>query len=95
MPILPPKKPVITLGTQGPHLLGRDLGLFKCIVPLDKLDTHFYIVRKLGQGKNKFLEGLIWQFITLSQGCGVIVPHGDLANNTLKLKGNRILQLSS
>jgi hypothetical protein len=85
MPILPRKGPVITLGTQGPHLLGRDLGLYKYNVPLNNLDTHIYVVGKSGKGKSKFLEGLLWQFITLGQGCGVIDPHGDLANNLLKL----------
>ena len=36
-------------------------------------------------GKSKFLEGLLWQLITQGQGCGLVDPHGDLANNLLKL----------
>jgi hypothetical protein len=52
---------------------------------LDELDTHIYAVGKTDKGKSKFLEGLLWQFITMGHDCGVIDPHGDLANNTLKL----------
>jgi DNA helicase HerA-like ATPase len=73
------------LGSMGPFPLGRDLGLRKYSVPLDKLDTHLYVVGQSGKGKSKFLEGLLWQFVQLGQGCGVIDPHGDLANNLLKL----------
>jgi DNA helicase HerA-like ATPase len=54
-------------------------------VPLDDLDTHIYVVGKSGKGKSKFLEGLLWQFVILGQGCVVIDPHGDFANNLLKL----------
>jgi hypothetical protein len=85
MPFLPKKRPGIALGTQDPYLLGRDLGLSKYTVALDKLDTHLYVVGKSGKGKSKFLEGLLWQFVQKGQGCGVIDPHGDLANNLLKL----------
>jgi DNA helicase HerA-like ATPase len=85
MLLLPKKRPEIALGTRGPYLFGRDLGLSRYTVPLDKLDTHIYVVGKSGKGKSKFLEGLLWQFIQHGQGCGVIDPHGDLANNLLKL----------
>jgi hypothetical protein len=54
-------------------------------VPLEKLDTHIYVVGRSGKGKSKFLEGFLWQLIGLGQGCGLIDPHGDLANNLLKL----------
>ncbi|HUV52080.1 MAG TPA: type IV secretion system DNA-binding domain-containing protein [Dehalococcoidia bacterium] len=79
------KGPKITIGSLGPFALGRDLGLRKYTVPLKKLDTHIYVVGRSGKGKSKFLEGLIWQLVTLGQGVGLIDPHGDLANNLLKL----------
>ena len=85
MQLLPKKRPEIVLGSRGPFLLGRDLGLAKYTLPLDKLDTHIYVVGKSGKGKSKFLEGLLWQFVALGQGFGVIDPHGDLANNLVKL----------
>jgi DNA helicase HerA-like ATPase len=85
MGLLPKKRPEIALGTRGPLLFGRDLRISKYTVPLDNLDTHIYVVGKSGKGKSKFLEGLLWQFVQHGQGCGVIDPHGDLANNLLKL----------
>ena len=64
---------------------GLDLGFSKLSIPLEELDTHVYVVGRTKKGKSKFLEGLLWQLIQLGQGCGVIDPHGDLANNLLKL----------
>ena len=76
-----PRRPRVALGSPGPFLLGRDLSPRKYTIPLDKLDTHVYVVGKSGTGKSKFLEGFLWQLISLGQGCGLIDPHGDLANN--------------
>jgi hypothetical protein len=85
MGLLSAKGPKIALGSQGPFFLGRDLGFSRYEVPLDKLNTHLYVVGRSGKGKSKFLEGLLWQLITQGQPCGLIDPHGDLANNLLKL----------
>jgi hypothetical protein len=85
MGLLPNKGPQVALGSQGPFLLGQDLGFRKFTVSLNKLDTHIYVVGQSGKGKSKFLESLLWQMVTLGQGCCVIDPHGDLANNLLKL----------
>ncbi|MCA9875483.1 MAG: type IV secretion system DNA-binding domain-containing protein [Anaerolineales bacterium] len=59
--------------------------LAKYGIPLEKLNTHLYVVGRSGKGKSKFLEGFLWQLIQQGQGCGLIDPHGDLANNLLKL----------
>lgn len=75
----------VTFGSRGPFFNDFDLGLSKFRVPLSKLNTHIYVVGKSGKGKSKFLEGFLWQLIDHGQGCGLIDPHGDLANNLLKL----------
>src|SRR5687768_5229828 len=81
-----PKKPQVYLGSFGPFLGKYDLGLRKYSIPLDSMDTHLYCVGRTKKGKSKFLEGLLYQLISnLGQGCGLIDPHGDLANNLLKV----------
>ncbi|MCI0648014.1 MAG: hypothetical protein L0332_30805 [Chloroflexi bacterium] len=80
-----PKRPRVVFGSRGPFLGPLDLGLLKWSLPLDELDTHIYVVGRSGKGKSKFLEGLLWQLINLGQGCGLIDPHGDLANHLLQL----------
>jgi hypothetical protein len=80
-----PKKREIVLGSRGPFWGGRDLGLAKYSLSLEKLNTHLYVVGRSGKGKSKFLEGFLWQLIRQGQGCGLIDPHGDLAKNLLKL----------
>lgn len=79
------KQPAVTFGSQGPFLGNFDFGWLKYRVPLAKLNTHIYVVGRSGKGKSKFLEGLLWQLITSGHGCGLIDPHGDLANNLLTL----------
>ena len=44
-----------------------------------------YVVGRSGKGKSKFLEGFLWQLINHGYGCGLVDPHGDLADNLLKL----------
>lgn len=78
-------QPRVTFGSRGPFIGPFDLKLRHYSLPLEKLDTHLYVVGRSGKGKSKFLEGLLWQLINLNQGCGLIDPHGDLANNLLKL----------
>jgi hypothetical protein len=79
------KQREIFLGSRGPFWGNRDLGLARYSIPLAKLNTHLYVVGRSGKGKSKFLEGFLWQLIQQGQGCGLIDPHGDLANNLLKL----------
>lgn len=45
---------------------------------------HLYVVGKTGSGKSKLLELLIIADLTSNQGCCLIDPHGDLANEILK-----------
>ena len=80
-----PRRPRIRFGSRGPFFLGKDLGLWKYAIPLEKIDTAMYVVGRSGKGKSKFLEGFLFQLIMLGKGCGLIDPHGDLANNLLKL----------
>jgi hypothetical protein len=67
----------LVLGEYGPW------GLLKCRAPLAALDTHMYVVGKTKKGKSKFLEQLAYQLIALGQGCGLLDPHGDLADDLL------------
>ena len=52
-------------------------------VSLFSQQSHLYCVGKSGQGKSKLLLNLLVQLITQNQGCGVIDPHSDLANDLL------------
>jgi hypothetical protein len=79
------QRPRVVLGSAGPFIGQWDLGWFKHSLPLHQLDTHIYVVGRSGKGKSKWLEGLLYQLITQDQGCGLIDPHADLANNLLKL----------
>jgi hypothetical protein len=85
MRLLPNRQPQVVLGSRGPFWGKRDLGLSNFSIPLADLNTHMYVVGRSGKGKSKFLEGFLWQLITHGEGCGLIDPHGDLANNLLKL----------
>ena len=67
----------LTLGEHGPG------GLFKYRLPLEALDTHVYVVGRTRKGKSKFLEHLAHQLIALGQGCAVLDPHSDLADDLL------------
>lgn len=75
----------VEFGSRGPFIGNKDLGLSKYSIPLHRINTHMYVVGRSGKGKSKFLEGFLWQLIDHGQGCGLIDPHGDLANNLLKL----------
>lgn len=79
------KLPKIKIGSRGSILdkLGFDFSTFT--ISPESLKTHMYVVGRSGKGKSKFLEGFLWQLINHGQGCGLIDPHGDLANNLLKL----------
>ena len=67
----------LVLGEYGPR------GWLKCRAPLAALDTHMYVVGKTKKGKSKFLQHLAYQLIALGQGCGLLDPHGDLADDLL------------
>jgi hypothetical protein len=74
MGLLSAKGSMVALGSQGPFFPGRDLGFSKYQVPLNRLNTHLYVVGRSGKGKSKFLEGFLWQLVHLGQGCGLIGP---------------------
>ena len=78
-------KKSVHLGSSWPFSWGRNWGLKRFSVDVDSLSTHMYVVGRSGKGKSKFLEGLLWQMINHGYGCGLIDPHGDLADNLLKL----------
>jgi hypothetical protein len=69
--------PQLDLGTYGPF------GLRRCRLPLSDFDTHLYVVGKTKKGKSKFLEHVAHQLITMGQGCGLLDPHSDLADDLL------------
>jgi len=77
------RRPFINFGSRGPFLGRFDFGLFNYRLPLKELDTHLYVVGRSGKGKSKFLESYLWQLIHHGEGCGLIDPHGDLANDLL------------
>ena len=72
-----PAKDQLVLGTYGP------LRLFKCRLPLRDFDTHMYVVGKTKTGKSKFLEHVAYQLIAMGEGCGLLDPHSDLADDLL------------
>jgi len=67
----------LVLGRYGPG------GLFPFRLPLESFDTHMYVVGKTKKGKSKFLEHIAWQLIRMGQGCGLLDPHSDLADDLL------------
>lgn len=58
----------------------------KKIFGIKRIDRrrHLYIVGKTGSGKSKLLELLLISDIFSGQGCCLIDPHGDLAEEALK-----------
>jgi hypothetical protein len=52
-------------------------------LPLREFDTHLYVVGKTKKGKSKFLQHLAYQLVTMNQGCGLLDPHSDLADDLL------------
>ncbi|MHB1356190.1 MAG: type IV secretory system conjugative DNA transfer family protein, partial [Anaerolineae bacterium] len=72
-----PRSGSLILGKYGPW------ELLTCRLPLDEFDTHMYIVGKTKKGKSKFLEHLTYQLINAGEGCGLIDPHADLADDLL------------
>jgi len=62
------------------HLVLRTycpLDILKCRLPLERFDTHMYVVGKTKKRKSKFLESVAFQLITCGQGCGLLDPHSD------------------
>ncbi|NLF15353.1 MAG: type IV secretion system DNA-binding domain-containing protein [Anaerolineaceae bacterium] len=55
----------------------------QCHLPLQDFDTHMYVVGKTKKGKSKFLEHVAYQLIVQGQGCGLLDPHSDLADDLL------------
>ena len=58
-------------------------GMRSLRVPLFGQDSHLYCVGKSGQGKSKLLLNVLAQLVQQGQGCGVIDPHSDLADDLL------------
>jgi hypothetical protein len=54
------------------------------ISPADQRQ-HLYLIGKTGTGKTTFLRNLIVQHIAAGHGVGLIDPHGDLAEELLRL----------
>jgi len=67
----------LILGQHGPGWL------LNYRLSLDQLDTHLYIVGRTRQGKSKFLQHLALQLILQGQGCALLDPHADLADDLL------------
>ena len=67
----------LILGQYGPGWL------LTCRLPLDEFGTHMYVVGKTKKGKSKFLEHLTYQLINAGEGCGLLDPHADLADDLL------------
>ena len=93
---MPFKSPAgrLHLGTSWPFSFGRSLGWGQFSIKVDELATHMYIVGRSGKGKSKFIEGFLWQLIQQGYGCGLIDPHGDLADNLIKLMSHEPLDVN-
>jgi len=72
----------LVLGSYGP------LGLLKRRISLEDFDTHMYVVGVTKKGKSKFLEHTAFQLITHGQGCALLDPHSDLAEDLLSYLGS-------
>ena len=71
------RPPCLVLGRYGPA------GCLEYRLPLKAFDTHLYVVGRTKKGKSKFLEQIAYQLIVLKQGCGLLDPHSDLAEDLL------------
>ena len=73
--------------TRKPQLeIGRKPGLCpaKYRVHDQARSTHTYVIGVTGKGKSKLLEHLLFQDVTYGNGCGVLDPHSDLADDLLR-----------
>jgi DNA helicase HerA-like ATPase len=59
-------------------------GLVPYRLPHSARPTHTYVIGITGKGKSKLLEHCLFQDITSGRGCGLLDPHSDLANDTLR-----------
>lgn len=58
---------------------------------IDDLRRHLYVLGKTGSGKSTLLFNMLSQWIQEGRGCGLIDPHGDLAESLLDvIPKNRI-----
>ena len=75
-------------------ILGKriHLGVEKQVwISLKDLRRHVYILGKTGSGKSTLLFNMLSQWIQEGRGCGLIDPHGDLAESLLDvIPKNRI-----
>jgi TraM recognition site of TraD and TraG len=58
-------------------------GWFGFHLPNRDRSTHTYVIGLTGKGKSKLLEHLLFQDIVAGQGCGLLDPHSDLADDLL------------
>ena len=55
------------------------------LIGLNDLRRHLYLLGKTGSGKSALLFNMLIQWIQEGRGCGLIDPHGDLAESLLDL----------
>lgn len=58
---------------------------FKFGMDLEARRRHLWCLGKTGMGKTTFLQGIIKQDLEAGRGFAVIEPHGDLAENTIRM----------
>lgn len=83
---LRPEQPIVFAVIDHRRMRGRAFG----ILPPDLL-RHAHILGKTGMGKSVLLEHLLVGLIQSDAGCGLIDPHGDLADRLLELVPKRRL----
>jgi len=71
----------LILGQYGPGWLPDVPWFGRCRLSQDQLKSHMYVVGRTRQGKSKFLQHIAYQLIALGQGCAIIDPHADLADD--------------
>lgn len=76
----PPERPIPFAVVDHRRLRGRVFG----ILPQDLL-RHVWVLGKTGMGKSVLLEHLLRGLIERGEGCGLIDPHGELADRVLDL----------
>lgn len=79
-----PERPIPFAAVDHRRQRGRVFG----ILPADLL-RHVHVLGKTGMGKSVLLEHLFLGLVERGEGCGLIDPHGDLADRVLDLIPSR------
>lgn len=58
---------------------------FPCLLSVPDRRNHLYAIGATGVGKSTLLASLILQDIRVGRGCGILDPHGDLAEALLEV----------